>query len=750
MTAPGPFERLKLSLRFGLSRYFGRAGTAPRRLALRTRAWSPRRLRGAALILALLFLTWPLASWYLLFHSPLAGDFYPGWHAKRVVPVVRDAAGELVGLWPRAGADVPYLAAAPARLPSHWWHMLVLLEDANRHRWYHLFGIDWSQIPKWFVRALLGRPNAGGSTLEMQLAKTLHADTDASGLFRVLRKLRDFAVAPAFALQLGREADLTRWTAAHFPMLRSGPHGLETAAWLLFGRPAARLGLAEQALLAAAVKYRIDTNAVDDAGWERARARWERTRARAAFALRMLHRTGAIDAPVLARALGRLETLALPTLTPGPAVRACLEERDRHSLDLAARKLDVRAKFLARSELRQADAELRAWMGERWTTRVSVVRLSIRAGDNCRAKWMIERLRPEADTGNGYRLVAVADERGRLIRFYSSSSLPVFVPFRYRAGNPAFVLTGPEQDERTIGSLGKVFAALLAGAAGDGPDSRYLRLRRERLVGRYPYQRRVPFRNADGFTGTADADDPRAPVTARLAFARSDNLAIMERLARLGNAAGRAVPMIEAFGLAPGPRFEPVVDVPLGRIHGAPREIMGLFALLASDDPAPVACRPAIVEEVEPRPGAAGPVRHARDRYRTRTARQCRTARAWLADGDALAFTRRMLAGVLDPKAGGTAARHMADFREGGPYHPALSIAKTGTVRAAAGRPDIRWAWLAGAVRRRDGRTYAYVAHVGPAGRAVDLGTETSGGTLGRLVAPLLRPLMETDTEDRP
>ncbi|RMG30992.1 MAG: hypothetical protein D6721_02470, partial [Gammaproteobacteria bacterium] len=355
--------------------------------------WHPLRMvrrLGAFLLLAGLA-EGALSLW--LFHVPFRTPLYVRYTHERIRPMVLDTEGRLVGLWPVARTPgrrpPPYLGAAPGPLPRYWWRLLVLLEDGNRGRWYHRFGIDFSQLPKILVRLVRQGRVTGGSTLEMQLIKTLHADTDARGLFRVLRKLRDFAFAPAVWLALD-DARLARWVAAHFPFTTSGPHGLETASWLLFDRPARDLDLAQQALLAAAVKYRVDINAYDPAGWRRAQARWRRLRQRARHGLLLLERAGGIRPEQRIAAERELMSLQLPSLAPPPRIRSCLAHRDQAAQDLAARKLDARAVFLARSELLEARAELTPWLGRDWPSEVQRVVLTVPLEANCQAKWAVQ------------------------------------------------------------------------------------------------------------------------------------------------------------------------------------------------------------------------------------------------------------------------------------------------------------------------------------------------------------------------
>ena len=717
-----------------------------------------RRLLQITALLAGTLILWTAGSTWWLFHSPWAQESgYPHWHAKRVVPIVEDRDGRLVGLWPWAGVagetlgEREYLAAAPARVPEPWWRMVVLLEDENRERWYHLLGIDWSQALKIPLNLVLYGRFRGGSTLEMQLVKTLNMDTDARGVLRLYRKLRDLAQAPAFAVALSDE-DLRRWVAAHFPLVDAGPHGLESAARLLFRRSAADLDLARQAILAAAVKQRVRINPHSPTARAAAERAWRRTVVRARIGLRRLAAIGAIDEKELQDALQELDSLRLPDLRPDPGLGACLDQRSPLERDLAARKLDVRAKFVAQSELRQVDAELRPHLGRAWPGQVAVLRLTLDRDANCLAKWRMEKEKrlwarnAGLDPADTYLVLAVADGEGRLIRFRSDTAYPRYLPFRVHA--PDFQIVPPDQDVREIGSIAKAFAALLAGREGDSPDTQYFRLRRPRLVGRYPYQRQTWYRNADGFTGYPNRDAPGAAVSAAQAFARSDNLAVMERLARIPGLELQAHALLQAFGFRPPMPFDPVETLALGNLHGAPRDVQGLFALLAHPEPTGTGdCRPTLVADLQPRPGRESTVARAlADRREARLA-PCAGARRWLNDNpEATAFAQRVLAAVLDPRQHGTAAAHLAFLREGGPLRPRRAIAKTGTVAFEDGR--IRWIWLAGALTTADGRRYSYVAHAGANGvRRHDLGHHTTGGQLGALLTSEIRTLSEQDSD---
>ncbi|GEM_PF-5598636 len=731
-----------------------------RLMALRSFGAGKALLTALALLLLTLILGPSLAAWWLFGVGEDHLGRYTEIHQRRITPIVLDHQGQLIGLWPwnadGSHTPQPYLGAAVTTLPPHWWTMVVLLEDANRHRWYHIGGIDWSQFPKMAARFLLGRPNSGASTLEMQLIKTLNADTDVGGLLRLKRKLRDLLHAPAVARALD-EAQLAHWAAAHFPLTDSGPHGLEAASWLLFNRPAAQLDLAHQAILAAAVKRRIRTRPRDQAGWEAAQRRWQGTLRRAHLALERLAQAGHIDSKQLQRAHLALERIPQPDLRPGPTLSHCLEHRERDDIDLAARKLDIRAKFIAQGELRQVNAELSPLLGRDWPRHASRIRLTIDRDTNCNAKWQIHRRHrawtqrlglPQEKT---YLVVAVADHTGRLIRFYATSAYPQYLAFRLQGGR--FQRTAPHGDQRRIGSIGKVFAALLAGRAGDRADTPYYRLRRARLIGRYPYQQRSWYRNADGFTGHADANEPGAAIPARLAFARSDNLAVMERLARIPHLARQADTLLDAFGFFPGDLHAPIPDLALGNLHGSPRLVHGLFAPLAAPEAGLTPdCRPSLLEHLEGHPQQQRRLHQRLTEARHQRLQQCRKARHWLQNNPGLDFVHQVLGAVLDPQAHGSASRHLAALRPGGPHRPRLSIAKTGTVTADPERRTTRWVWLGGAFITADGRRYSYLAHAGPLGTTPDLG-HASGGQLGQILAPILEPLISprtTSTTDHP
>ena len=97
-------------------------------------------------------------------------------HRLRQYPAIVDATGRHVGLLSPALLSSslqrpPYLTTAPGPLPPQFWPLVTEVEDSNRRALFHVWGVDLKGI----ARALLVG-GSGGSTIEMQLVKSLHVD----------------------------------------------------------------------------------------------------------------------------------------------------------------------------------------------------------------------------------------------------------------------------------------------------------------------------------------------------------------------------------------------------------------------------------------------------------------------------------------------------------------------------------------------------------------------------------------------
>jgi len=759
-----------------------------------------RRLRQAAMaagILVVLFLLWGRIGYWLWWDSyglervPVLGiNFgapYARWHAQRTRPVFVDRRERLVGLYPVRGAteDYPgdyaedtYVTAGAGAVPEPWWRMVRALEDANRDRWFHVNGIDLSQLVKVPYRYLFtGAGISGGSTLEMQVIKVMHRDTDVTGLQLLLRKARDFLHAPMLAYVLARHPreQLRDWYAAHVPLLYEGDeHGLTAAAYLVFGKPASALSLAEQALLAGATKYHL--------GLSRA-VNWDRARARGLRGLAALHAGGHVSEARMTRARAALRALRHEPMpaTLAETWRRCADARRDSAL---ARQLQGRAVLTAWPALIEAGAELTEVFGRGWWREVERVRLTLDLHENCATAQRIAALRRRAfprmsavlagkdRRGGVYAVAAAADAAGRIVRFYSDVALPYYHRFGWRDGR--LVLSDTWAEGRKVGSVGKVLAAVVAASEGDEPGSRYFVARREKSIAGLARRPDLVFQNFNGSTGFARRSAPGALITAREAFARSNNLAVMQRLAESGLDHTALLALVEDFGLVsrPPPAAAPgsrnlIVDIPMGNVHGSPRMLhrvfVGLQAGLTGGDGG--ACMPHIVDRIW-RAGGRAAARGTAWHSLMPRSRVCRNVRRWLtrAEGGP-AFLREVLAGVVDcdfasprpvdcaaapSRRHGTAASALGRWTaERMPGRIRWHIAKTGTTsvraeRLSTQRVSTRLAMVAGALALEGGGGYSYVVQAGPRGQAGHgaIGPGVYGGGVAVLAAPLLQSLV--------
>ena len=772
-----------------------------RRLATRWLFVRPslRRAGVGAVVLIFLFVVFDRISYGLWWGSygvdsvPVLGvNFgagYERWHKQRVRPLFVDRAGRVIGLYPIVGAregragDVSgetYVVAATQKVPEPWWRMVQLLEDANRYAWFHVNGIDLSQFFKIPYRYfILGAGITGGSTLEMQLAKVMHRDTDVGGLQLLVRKARDILHAPMlsyyYAHAPGRS--LKRMYATHVPLLYHGDEqGLTAAAHLLFNQRPADLPLAEQALLAAAVKYHL--GATNPANWNRAKERAE-------SALTRLYDAGGINPDRLQRARERLRALAFTGTPPAePAVWAACTGAPSAQAVNASTQLQGRAANLALPTLIEAETELIEARGRQWWRGLERIELTTDLAENCQAVARIDRRRERVLRRAGVRLAVnepgttayvtagMADRAGRIRRFYSDLSLPYYHRYGWRQGRLA--RRDQWQEPRQIGSVGKVVAAAVAGMEGDRPSTPYFMARRYKQIGPYPVGSRQPFQNFDGSTGFEDRSAPGALISARRAFARSNNLAVMQRLDESPLGQSGLLRAVRDFGLVPPSRARAtkigqnlVVDIPMGNVRGSPRMLHRMIRAVGGGiaEASEGACTPHIVARAWM---VGGGEKGLAWRDLMPVSRVCERVRErYFAEDSARQFVRTVLGGVADcnyrnaaaepcgatPTAlHGTAAsalgRWSADQR---PERVRWHIAKTGTTsigaeRLGGSRASTRLASVVGALQLEDGERYSYALQVGSrgGGRHEGLGPGVYGGDVAALLRPWLAAVVDS------
>lgn len=766
--------------------------------------WRPRlrRFGIAVAVLAFLFVVsdrigyWVWWGSYGLDSVPVLGvDFaagYADWHDQRLRPLFVDRDDRVIGLYPIVGTSSDYagdysgdtyMAAAPQTVPEPWWRMVRLIEDGNRDAWYHINGIDLSQFVKIPYRTLVkGARIRGGSTLEMQLSKVMQRDTDVTGISLLLRKARDLLHAPMLSYFFERDPrhSLKDWYATHVPLLYHGDEqGLAAASHLLFNRAPAELSLAQQALLAAAVKNHLGlTHAVN----------WDQAKERGELALTQLHEAGGLSTEAFEEARHELRSMAFTgTPAPEPAVwSACTGQPQEEAQ--SPTQLQGRAAELALPVLLQASTELKEVRGANWWSGLERVALTLDLAQNCRTTRRIEATRervfPQISTtlasrdeqGRVYGTLAVADRAGRIVRFYSDLSLPYYHGYGWEGGR--LVLKDEWQEPRQIGSVGKVLASVVAGMEGDTPETEYFVARRYKRIGPYPNRPTLPFQNFDGSIGYEERSESGAMITARQAFARSNNLAVMQRLDEAQPGQEQLVQLVRDFGLTP-PSIERatrvgqnlVVDIPMGNIRGSPRMVHRMMRAVGTGIAADGrgACAPHLVAGVWPTGRAdEGPLAWSELMPASRV---CERAREhYLANPEARDFVRTVLGGVVDcnyrrsspmpcseaaSRLHGTAAsalgRWSADRR---PDDVRWHIAKTGTTSVQAERlrqepVGTRTAAVTGVVALDGGQRYSYVTQVGARrSQGNGLGATVYGGDVAVLMRPVLADLIDKRTNE--
>jgi penicillin-binding protein 1A len=133
-----------------------------------------------------------------------------------------------------------------SQLPSHLPGAVVATED---RRFYSHFGID----PIGLVRAMVyniaaGRIVQGGSTISQQLAKNVFLTHQRT----LKRKVQEFLLALWLEANFSKQQILTLYLNRVY--LGAGAYGVDAAARRYFNKPAARVNLAEAAMLAGLLK----------------------------------------------------------------------------------------------------------------------------------------------------------------------------------------------------------------------------------------------------------------------------------------------------------------------------------------------------------------------------------------------------------------------------------------------------------------------------------------------------------------
>ena len=142
--------------------------------------------------------------------------------------------------------DVYGVPVQLAELPKHLPSAVVATED---RRFYSHFGIDPIGLGRAMMTNLMaGRVVQGGSTISQQLAKNVFLTPDRT----LKRKVQEFLLALWLEANFSKTQILTLYLNRVY--LGAGAYGVDAAARRYFSKPAARVNLAEAAMLAGLLK----------------------------------------------------------------------------------------------------------------------------------------------------------------------------------------------------------------------------------------------------------------------------------------------------------------------------------------------------------------------------------------------------------------------------------------------------------------------------------------------------------------
>ncbi|MEM9725664.1 MAG: transglycosylase domain-containing protein [Pseudomonadota bacterium] len=727
----------------------------------------------------------------------------------------RDHLGDLPGSLFFAGLEVhpDHKTLAVEDAPPAFWRCLAWLEDRGRGGWDNPFGVSFTgvlRIPYGMgSRLLSGRDPmgaAGGSTLEMQLARSMwkRYRHNSSAL---VRKVREWRAAPVLnrALVRGPESEGGRrfrtWAASHIPLVRGvggaqgSLYGVETAAWFLFGKPAARLTVAEQLVLAAAAQRPIRMRRDPDAR-RAALARLAGSVERPGRAMRCtgpearLKGAPVIENPTL-RAAARAELDRLssapfagpfidPDLAPLLAPLIDAPSGPRLEPQAVARRLAQALQAELAAEL--TDIHLGAWRPlsdgdpadqsrHPWRGRVSELRTSVDVAASARlreaalaalAKNTAEiragptpRLAPDAlgldrsSLGGAPLLILAMDLDGRIVRYAQTGFDSVALGTA--ATRPDWGAFGdgprdPSLDTLSLGSLGKVGAALLLAEAGRTDLGRAIS--NACLPG-------LSFRCMNPRSGTGGVPS----ATPERLFAASLNAAAIRAVARADISDTRIDALLASLGLRTPPADETTpgpTRLALGRMTGRPLEALRLMAAALAyaeadfDRPIPAPRFISGFDRFDPRREVALGSEQTGAPPPTPLSEIARPGPEPLRSAR---FVRRVLEAPLcfrDNDARPTLNR-LRDWCAASRPELTVHLAKSGTVGVGGPRTPIgggagvaydeaAW-WVAGAVRLRDGRAFVYVALAGDGSATRPFARGLGAGRLAPAVSALLADL---------
>ncbi len=405
-------------------------------------------------------------------------------------------------------------------VPPDYWACLQYLEDRNlgkplvslRRQFPfvqlgNLYGIDpqgLMRLPGNVLLNLTGQSSGGGgSTIAMQLARSYYSSLPSrneSYIDKLKRKTSEWWLAPIIQHKLVRGNDysqLQKWAANHLPLAQrvgGSLYGVGLTSRIIFGKPSSEMSRAEQYVLAAAVNRPIQVLPSSNPRIAARRLRnWRHiTSVRAQRCVNALVRQ-----PEERKNLTfALQTMALdvPQGELAPDKEAELKLL-RRSSGVIRNNPVRRANHFAPSSRFGARAEMVDIYGRHWRKYVARVDLTLNSAENLRFRDKLARQLGKLDQKYRHRLdrrytldilarhrgrrlpdiiVAVADEKGRLVRYFDAGSNAHY----FGSSSARERLSGRyerDREGRAIASTAKMIGAVLVANDGlDTPDSKYL------------------------------------------------------------------------------------------------------------------------------------------------------------------------------------------------------------------------------------------------------------------------------------
>lgn len=650
-------------------------------------------------------------------------------------------------------------------VPEQYWQCLVFHEDRHLGGLLNPFGIDLIgvlKIPfssiKRSIAARSPKFGVGGSTLPMQLARVIYKTPPRSneGFGEKLgRKLREWWVAPVIYNELTRGGDdtaLRQWASNHLWLAQrtggSPLHGVEVTSRIVFGKTAAALSIAEQFVLASAVNKPI----ILLEGSERLNYvrldRWKYiTEVRARHCAERLIQDPQVQRDVI------FELVQMAGGPPDPRIepklQASLKKHVPEMANRASANPIIRANVAMPSARFGIREEMKQLFGYDWRRHVRGISTTLAVSENLAFRQEISadlkrinkqwgtRLNPgytldpdlaasDSDRQMPHVIVAAADQRGRIIRYFESSQLaPYFGSAVARdAGSGRYIHS---DEPRMIASTGKMIAAVaIANQGGETLDSLFV-------------DNQAP---GAGLETCRNDGTLRRGRSAEVSFACSLNGPVEWRLARAGQAnVGR---LIGQFGFNMPPALDPASATPpstaavRGLVSGSPRQVhhmsAAILAALTGRGALSVDA-PSLVAKYDFTSPDNRKAFELRERHRIIPNE--------LIEPGARSLVRDLLQAPLcyrsNGKSHGTLSA-LSDWCAARRKGLELHFAKTGTAVTANKHATVD-GWVTGGLKFDNGAAYSYVVVVGTGSAAEPFADRLHSS---QLAAPLLRSLLES------